>query len=168
MMKPHTRALRDAAKIGDTVAAAAASHGRGGELAFAAGEVVAKRMALGAAAIVDPLSADHAELARMVPEKARAFGDADTVMLQRSGAMAQQMAQFAANELALAARATLALAACRSPADLAAAQGRFVTGWLGRAMSHAIALGAMAVRSQAAAMAPVHRTATGNARRLGG
>jgi Phasin protein len=166
-MKPVNRALRDAARLGDTLADVATSHGRHGELALASGGVVAKRMALGAAAMVDPLNADHAEFARMVPEKAQAFADAGAVLLQRSGAVAQQMAKFAANEMALAMRATVALAACRTPSDLAAAQARLVTAWLGRAMSQAIALNAMAVRSQAAAMAPVHRTATANARRLG-
>ena len=166
-MKPLDRALRDAAKIGDTLADVATSYGKHGELALASGEVVAKRLALGAAAMVDPLGADHAELARMIPEKVAAFSDAGAVLLQRSGAVARQVAKFAANEMALAMRAGMALAACRTPAELATAQSRLVTAWFGRAMSQSIALGSMAVRSQAAAMAPVHRTATANARRLG-
>ena len=167
-MKPVNRALRDAAKIGDTLADVAATQGKHGELALASGDVVAKRMALGAAAMADPLHADHTEFARMIPEKAHAFSDAGVVLLQRSGAAVQQVARFAANELALATRATMALAACRTPAELAAAQARLLTAWFGRAMSQSIELNAMAVRSQAAVMAPVHRTAIANARRLGG
>lgn len=167
-MKPVNRALRDVAKIGDTLADVATSQGEHGELALASGDVVARRMALGAAAMVDPLNADHAEFARMLPEKAQAFSDAGLVLLQRSAAAVQQVARFAVNELALAMRATTALTACRTPADLAAAQARLVTAWFGRAVTQSIELNAMAVRSQAAMLAPVHRAATANAKRLGG
>ena len=166
-MKTMSRVLRDAARIGDTLTDVATSHGKHGELALASGGVVARRMALGAAAMVDPLNADHAEFALMIPEKAEAFSDAGAALAQQSGVVARQMARFAANELALGMRAALAMAACRTPADLAAAHGRFVEAWLGRALSQSIELAAMAVRSQAVVMAPVHSAATANARRLG-
>lgn len=57
-------------------AEAAQSVGRGSELAFAAGEIVAKRVALGMLAMMDPLQADHIEFGRMVPEKVEAFSAA--------------------------------------------------------------------------------------------
>lgn len=165
-MNPLNRAVRDAGKIGDTMIDAGVNQGTVGELAVASGEVVSRRMALGAAAMVDPMNADHAEFARMVPEKAQAFAAAGAAMLQRSSDVAMQLTTFATNEMTIAVKATLAMAACRTPVALMAAQSRFVMGSVGRAVSQAVSLGAFAVRSQAAAIAPVHKAATANAKRL--
>jgi hypothetical protein len=165
-MKSVNRALRDVRKFGTAMALAGTNSARNGGLAVAAGEVIAKRMALGAAALVDPMNADHGEFAKMIPEKTAAFSAAGLVWLQWSARVTQQMAVFAANEAALAAQAGAAMASCRTPADLAAAQGNFAMAWFSRALSQSVALGSMALRSQAAAIAPVHRSATANARRL--
>jgi hypothetical protein len=167
-MNPLKQAARYTGKITDTMVDVGVNHGTAGELALASGEVVAKRMALGAAAMVDPLNADHAEFARMVPEKAQAFADAGTAVLQRSSDIVQQMANFAVNEMSIAMKSTMDMVACRTPAALVAVQGKFLLGWLNRSLSQSAALGAFAVRSQAAVMAPVHKTATANARRLKG
>lgn len=167
-MNPLKHAARYAGKITDTMADAGVNQGTVGELALASGEVVVKRMALGAAAMVDPLNADHAEFARMVPEKAQAFSDAGTAILQRSSDVLQQMANYAVAEMSIAMKFSMGMAAYRTPAALAAAQSKFLLGWLGRSLSQSAALGHFAVRSQAAAIAPVHKTATANARRLKG
>ncbi len=66
----------------------------------------------------------------------------------------------------IALRVTGELALCRSPADLLALNNRVALAWLGRAFAQSVTLGALAVGASGAAMAPVHRAATGNARRL--
>ena len=167
-MNPLKQAARYAGKITDTMVDVGTNHGTAGELALASGEVVAKRMALGAAAMVDPFNADHAEFARMVPEKAQAFAAAGTAVLQRSSDVMQQMANFAVAEMSIAMKSTMDMLGCRTPTALAAAQSKFLLGWLSRSLSQSAAMGAFAVRSQAAVMAPVHKTATANARRLKG
>lgn len=167
-MNPLKHAARYASQLTDTLVDVGLNHGTAGELALVSGEVVAKRLALGAAAMVDPLNADHAEFARMAPEKAQAFTEAGAAVLQRTGEVAQQMADYALAEISIAMRSTMGMAACRTPVALASAQGKFLRGWISRSLSQAAAMGSIAVSYQAAAMAPVHKTATANARRLKG
>jgi hypothetical protein len=165
-MTSRTPALRGAKRIGNAARVAATNGRKTGELAVAAGRVVAKRVSLGAAAAIDPLNADHAEFARMVPEKTIAFSQAGMTSLRYSGEVAQRVASYAASEMAAMAAAAVAIAGCRTSAGIVAAQSRFSTAWFTRALSQSIALGSLAMRSQGAAMAPIHRTATANARRL--
>jgi hypothetical protein len=165
-MKIQKRAFRDARKIGHALRVAGTNGRKGGVLAVAAREVVAKRVALAAAAIIDPLNADHVEFARIIPEKATAFSSAGMAWLQGSSEAAQRISAFAASELAMAATAAVAIAGCKTPAGIMAAQSRFATAWFARVFSQSIALGSLAMKSQGAAMAPLYRAATANARRL--
>jgi hypothetical protein len=158
--------FRAAKRLGNAVRTAGTNSRKTGELAVAASQVVTKRMALGAAAIMDPLNADHAEFATIVTEKAKAFSEAGMTWLQGSAEIAERVTSFAASEMAASAAAARALARCRTSAALFATQSNAVTAWFARALSHSIALGALAMRSQAAALAPIHRAATANARRL--
>lgn len=166
-MKSIDRLSRETSAMIRALSIAGRNASTGGELALASGQVIATRVALGMAGITDPVNADHRELARILPEKAKAVSAAGAVLLQRSGQIGQQATTFAVNELMATARATMAMAACRSPAALATSQSNFALGWWGRVMSQSIALSAMAVRSQREAMAPFHQAATANARRLG-
>lgn len=100
-------------------------------------------------AMSDPLGADHAELGRMVSEKATAFGTAGASLASDWWAMQADMnAQ-------------------------AAAIGRMMTGHIPgpRAaqamMTRGQRLGSAGLASSVRAMTPIHRTATANARRLG-
>jgi len=103
------------------------------ELIKAARHVVAKRMTLGAAAMIDPFNTDHVEFAKIIPEKTRAFSEAGITWLQRSGQAAELMARFAASELATIAQAAVDMAGCRTPADLISRQSSFAPpGFLGR------------------------------------
>jgi hypothetical protein len=160
------RAARDVRKLSRTLAAASANTLKGGELAVASGEVIARRMALGAAAFADPMTADHVEFSRMVPEKMAAVSAVAAIVQQRSTAVIAEMTRFAAREATLALRAAAELALCRSPADLAAAQSRLLLGWFSRAVSQSLALGALAMSAGGAMLVPVHRAATDNAKRL--
>jgi hypothetical protein len=139
---------------------------KGGELAVAAGQVIAARAALGAAAMMDPLKADHVEFARIIPEKTTAFSAAGVAWLRGSSETAQRISAFAASELATAATAAAAIASCKTPAGVFAAQSRYASAWFGRVLTQSVALGSLAIKSQGAAMAPLYRAATANARRL--
>jgi hypothetical protein len=166
LMTSRTHPLRGAGKLGSALRVAGRNGRKTGEIALAAGQVVARRMALGAQAMVDPLNADHVEFAKIIPEKARAFSEAGMTWLQWSGKAVEQMASFAASEMATAAEGAVALAGCRTPADVIAVQGSLATSWFARVMSQSISLGSLALRSQGETMAPLHRTVTENARRL--
>jgi hypothetical protein len=159
-------AIRRATKLGNAIGIAGKNARKTSELAFAASQVIAKRMALGAAAMADPFNADHAEFAKIIPEKTEAFSQVGMIWLCWSSVFTDQMASFATREMATVAQAAAAMASCRTPAGVIAAQSSFAAAWFARAISQSIALGALAMRSQSAALAPVHRAATANARRL--
>ena len=165
-MKSPTRRFRRARKLGNAMSVAGTNARKTSELVKAARHVVAKRMTLGAAAMIDPLNADHGEFAKIIPEKTKAFSEAGITWLQRSGQVAELMARFAASETATIAQAAVDMAVCRTPADLIARQSSFATAWLSRALSQTFALGSLFMRSQGAAIAPIHRAATTNERRL--
>ena len=130
-MTSAKQTARDARAVGRAIALAGANSIAGSEMLMAAGEVIGKRMALGAAAIADPVNADHEEFALMIPEKARAFGAAGTILIERSARAAQYASAVAMKELALAAKATTEIAGCATPAALAVAQGDFAWSWFG-------------------------------------
>jgi hypothetical protein len=165
-MTSRTHPHRSARKLGHALQVAGTNGRKTGELALAAGQVVARRMALGAQAMVDPLNADHAEFAKIIPEKARAFSEAGMTWLEWSSKAAEQMASFAATEMAAAAKGAVALAGCRTPEHAITVQGDLATAWVARMVSQSITLGALALRSQGETMAPLHRAVTANVRRL--
>jgi Phasin protein len=152
--------------IGTALVVAGRNSSRHGEMAVASAQVVAKRMTLGAQAMFNPAGADHAEFARMMPEKARAFTDAGFILLKKSLAIMSEMSRFALDETGRTAQAACTMAACRTPQSLLAAQTRYATGWFSRVTAHSMALSVLTLRAQGAAMKPVHRAATANAERL--
>jgi hypothetical protein len=153
--------------IGDMFAIATRNASTGGDLAITASQIVAKRVALGIAAAMDPLRADHAEFERMVPEKVEAFSVAGMIMLEQSGQANRQMTRLASDAAMATARATIAMTGCSSPVTLVQAQGRFTLEWFDRAVSNFIAMGMLALGAQEAAMLPIHQTVFANAERLG-
>jgi O-methyltransferase involved in polyketide biosynthesis len=140
---------------------------RGNDLAKATTRIIAKRVALGLAAVLDPMHADHVEFARMVPEKVKAFSAAGMVMLNQSGEASRQMMRLASEEVMTTACATIEMTGCSSPAAWAEAQSRFARAWLSRATSSFNTMGMLALTAQAAAMAPIRQTVVANAERLG-
>lgn len=139
----------------------------GGDLAVAAGQVIAKRLALGMAAVLNPLRGDYVELARIVPEKVEAFSTASVIMFKRSAQANREMTRFASDEVITTARATLAMAGCSSPEALAATQSKFAREWFDRAASGFLAMGMLALSAQAAAMTPIRKAVIANVERLG-
>jgi hypothetical protein len=165
-MKTTRQTGTDLRKVTKTLAVASTNLAKGAELAMASSRVVSKRAELGVAAIANPLQAEHRELERIIPEKTKAFSASNAVLIRGLGEMAEQAASFVINEMAIATRVTSELALCRTPAAVLGLQSRLAMGWYGRVFSQYIALAALAVRSQGAMLTPVHRAATGNARRL--
>lgn len=166
-MKSSKRAFRRARKLGHAMSVAGTNSRKTGELLEAARHVVARRMTIGAMAVSSPLNADTVELAKIIPEKARVFSESGMTLFHWSGQLAAQMAIFAAREMTTVVQATVGMASCRTPSDVISRQRSFATAWFSRAVSQSIALGSLAIRAQAAAMAPMHRSATENAKRLG-
>ena len=136
------------------------------ELVVASGEVIAKRMAMGLSGMIDPANADHAELARLVPEKSAAVSAGAVALIERSGQFVERMARFTSDEILLASRACVSLKDCRTPAAFIAVQQGLTFAWFVRVIAQTTAMGALAMQSPGDAMAPFHRAATANARRL--
>ena len=118
------------------------------ETLTASQQVVGLRHKAIEAAMSDPLRADHAELGRMISEKSAAFGAAgaslarDWVAIQADwSAQARAIGQIMMGQL----------------------PGRRATGAI---VARSQLIGSAALASSIRAMAPVHRTATANARRL--
>lgn len=154
------------------VAAAAAEAGvtsaKAGELAAVAGSVVARRVGLGLAALADPIGADHAELARMVPEKVEAFAAAGGIMLERSAGIGQRLVSYGIREATITAREMVAMAGCADGAALLRAQMRSAAGRMNRTVELWLQIGGMSLAIGGATLTPVHKAATANARRLRG
>jgi O-methyltransferase involved in polyketide biosynthesis len=166
-MASSTGHVPDADTIGDMFVVFTRNAGRGGDLAMASGQIVAKRVALGMAAAINPQKADRAEFARMLPEKVEAFSAASMIMLHRSSQVNRQMTRLATDEVMTTARASIAMVGSSSPVALAEAQGRFALAWFNRAASNFVTMGMLALDAQDAVMAPLRRTVVANATRLG-
>jgi hypothetical protein len=140
---------------------------RYGDIARATTKVIAKRVALGMAAAVDPLAADHVEFGRMVPEKLDAFSAAGMVMLTQSGQAGWQIMRLASDEVMTTVNATMELTGCSTPELFAKWQGNFAHAWFNRMTSSFIMMGILALTAQSAAMSPIQQTVFANADRLG-
>ncbi len=156
----------DSGQIREMLDLATETAGSGNEIAIAAGQVIAKRVALGVAAAVNPLAADHAEFARMVPEKVEAFSAAGKAMFEHSGEVGNRISHLATHEMMTTAKATLEMAHCFDPLSMLEAQSRFVREWWERATSNVMTLGMMALSAQAATLRPIRLTVAANTKRL--
>ena len=153
--------------LNGVIDAATRNAGTSNDLAMAAGQIVARRMALGVAAAFYPVGADHAEFGRMMPEKMEAFSAASMVMLEQSNQAGWAITRLASDEVMTTARASIAMAGCSSPVAIAEAQGRFALDWFNRAASNFFAMGMLALGVQQAAMVPIQQTVAANTKRLG-
>jgi hypothetical protein len=147
-------------------AAAERKCGQDCDLITAAGNVIATRVALGMVGALDPLHADHDELARIVPEKVEAFSNASMIMLDRSAHTLRQLSSLAHDEAMTTARATIAMATCASPAAIAEVQTSFALAWFVRASSNFAAMGMLGLNALDAAMAPIRNSVQANVERL--
>jgi hypothetical protein len=155
------------ATLSGVIDAATRNVGAGNDIAVAAGQIIARRVALGMAAAFDPLGADHAEFGRMMPEKMEAFSAAGMIMLEQSSQAGWEISRLASDEVVTTAQATLAMATCDSPMAMADAQGQFALDWFSRAATNFFAMGLLALGAQQAAMVPIQQTIAANTERLG-
>lgn len=116
--------------------------------------------------LTNPKGQDLKELSLMSTEKAVALTASASAIAASAGAISQRLGQAAADEGVIAMRAAASLAEARSSAEAASAQFRYALGWWGRAASQALTLNTELMQAQAEAIAPIHKTATANARRL--
>lgn len=126
---------------------------RGVETLRASNDVIGARTALIRAATVSPLSGDYTELSRMVPEKVEAFSRSAQVVARDLMAMHSAWA-------AQMQRISMMMFAGRMP-NLSE-----VTSLANQGADYAVGAVIASTRLGKGAMAPVYRTATGNARRL--
>lgn len=122
------------------------------ELAAAAPQVIAARLAMGAAALSTPSTKANTEALRMVSEKAQAFTEAGMAAGASAAEIGTRTAAF------MMAEAAAGAAALTTPFGAAQAAGRFCDHWTGMAR--------LGLQMQSAALAPIHKAATANARRL--
>lgn len=160
------RATRNLRRLRRSVATAAKTSIKSAALAMAAGQVVARRSALGIAALRDPLRADHQEFSRIIPEKLDALSTGALGIALQTGEMARLISRHSATEAVIISRSIGALARCRTPASAAALQAEFATAWFFRSMSHAIALNELCMQTWSGIVAPLHQMVMSNARRL--
>ena len=157
---------RSVEMMGDMLSLATRTADSSSGLAIAAGQVIAKRVALGMAAAVNPMAADHAEFARMVPEKVEAFSAAGLAMLEQSRGAMSQIARLASADFLTTARATIEIATSPSPLAMLDAQARFTRTWLSGAAANLMTLGMMAIGAQAATLQPLRLAVAANNERL--
>ncbi len=165
-MNSKRRISRDGRRVRRSLTAAGKTSLKSAALAMAASQVIARRSALGMAALSDPVRADNLELSRILPEKIGALSRAAFGVAQPSREIARQIARYSGTETVMLAGAMGALARCRTPAAVAAIQTQYATAWFFRSLSHAIAVNEIGMRSWSALVAPLHRTVLSNAERL--
>jgi hypothetical protein len=152
--------------ITDFLTTAGRNSSQTAEVTLAAAEVVFRRMTLGGFALVNPAAADHAEFAPMAPEKTRAFSDAGSILISQLGQIGQEMGQFIADEMTLAAQAAALVLTALNPVSMIAVQADAGISWAARLATLPRVMGLLALEAHAAAMAPIHRAATDNVERL--
>jgi hypothetical protein len=169
-MAPPIRATRTLDKLAHSMAEAGAgltaTARTVSETVTAASTVIGHRIALGARAVADPFNADHAEFSRMTTEKLEALSGVSAAMLAELRDLHREVATFAAQQTTGAARAVFALGSAQTGATILETQRRFLMESWARGAAHALELAARGAGLSAQVLAPVHETATANARRL--
>ncbi len=132
------------------------------DLAIAAGQIIARRVAMGVAAAFNPLRADHAEFGRILPEKVEAFSAAGMIMIEQTNQAGWELTRLASDEVMTTAQATFSLAGWVNPL----AKSQMALDWFSRATSNFFAIGLLALEAQKAAMVPIQQTIAANAERL--
>jgi len=140
------RAMEAALDLADVILKA-------GEMTTAAGAVIGTRVWMIAAAQQDPLNADHAELGRMLPEKVQAFSEAGAAVVEEWSALSRDVGDYM---LYLGRAMTTGRPPLPSDVlELAA-----------RTSAHGARVASSAIGAASVALAPLHKRATSNARRL--
>jgi hypothetical protein len=165
-MAQLTRTARTLSRLTATGAELADAALKAGECAVAAGTVIGQRVALGAQALQDPMSADASEFSRMGTEKLAAFAASSQAVLGELQSIQTEAMKFAIDQAETCMRAAWDVVTAFSPHQALAAQRRWTAESLARANSHVLRMAALSAGISGLALAPVHATVTANARRL--
>jgi hypothetical protein len=128
--------------------------------------VIAARTGLMAQGLTSAKGQDLKELSLMSSEKTEALSASADAMAASAGAIGQRLGRAAMDEGAHALQAAAAVTQARTPAKAAEAQFSYAMGWWSRAAAQAMTLNGELMKAQAEALAPIHKTATANAKRL--
>jgi hypothetical protein len=136
------------------------------ELGAASQDVIGARMALGLQATHDPRLSHLEEAALMTREKLEAFSEAAAASAPSAARAGQKLAQAGLTEASAAITAGAALARAATPAAAATVGACYAMDASIRMAGAWASIASAALSAQSAALAPLHRTATRNARRL--
>jgi len=139
---------------------------RAQELATAGTTVLNARAAMIRMAFADPANANHAELQRMVVEKAEAVTEIGRLSWLAWASVASTAMTAWTNQARISAAYASALVGARSPFDVVAAQTRFASNAAAAAARSATELGAAIARTAEAPLRPLHRRLAANGKRL--
>jgi hypothetical protein len=134
---------------------------KAGELAAASAEVIGRRLA----DVARVGSVDPTEATLMVTEKAEAFALAGLAVAPHMASAGLAAARHATDETSRAVEHARSLAGA-TPPEAAALTARYWFDAWGRGAAFWAVLGAAGTAAAAAALAPVHKTAVANRRRL--
>jgi hypothetical protein len=139
---------------------------RAQELATASATVLNARAAMIRVALADPANANHAELQRMVVEKAQAVTEIGRLSWLAWASVASTAMNAWTSQARIGAAFASAVATARSPFDVVAAQTRFASNAAAQAARSASELGAAIARTAEAPLRPLHRRLAANGKRL--
>lgn len=135
---------------------------KAGEAMSHAAEVITARTNLCA----NPTLEAGLEMNLMVTEKVAAFSEAGAALAEGAATIAGRSAAYAQAEAAAASRGAAELAACRTPLELFALQGRLFTDFVARGMAFGLHLNTAATKAGEDALHPIHKAVAANAKRL--
>lgn len=142
-----------------SLAAGQSRFARGAALGVASGQVIAHRLARAAAG-------DHGESSRMVTEKVGASILSGMAAMQQASLMGMRTGGFVLAEMVRLAAVAQSMAAAGTLESAWHAQRNFMLAWLPRWQDQSASIADAMMQSGDAMLAPVHRVAVANARRL--
>jgi hypothetical protein len=149
-----------------TARASANAMARAGEIALAAGEVIDARSRVIAGALADPTKLADPELVGMVTEKAVAALASWRALSLAVPSMTATTQRWLTAQATIIAEGAAAMVAARTPADWLLTWQSHATRSLSASAQAAEQLISAGTRAYAASLGPIHRKATGNAKRL--
>jgi hypothetical protein len=165
-MGQHARTARTLKKLTAAGADLADTAVKMSESAMAAGAVIGHRVVMGAQALQDPTTIDHAELTLMTTEKIEAFTASSHAVLNELQDINRELVKFTVGQAAGCFKAAWEVATAHSPIHALEAQRRWMVEAWARANAHTMRMTTLSAGVSALALAPVHETVTDNARRL--
>lgn len=161
------RGRGQAARAVRTWTGAAVLAGTMGELMLASARTIGARTAMMAEAAGDPVGWANPEFSLMGREKVTAFAAAGDAVASGYGALQDAWASWIWGQAGNTVTAMAALGRCRTPMEAVAVQRRYAERTAANAAAAGAKLAEAGVRLAGAGVAPIHKVAAANAKRLG-